>query len=391
MSSKRIKTSYLGVYYRDVNRIGGKGVERVYYITFKRDGKMIEEKVGRQYADVMTPAKAARIRAERIEGKRASRKELREAEQARKAAEEGRWTIARLWAAYLTNNPDLRGVVADTNRFDKHLLPEFGDKEPHDILPLDVDRLRLRLLKEKTPATVRNVLELLRRIVNFGERKRLCHGLSFKITMPSVNNLKTEDLDPDQLARLFEAIEGSPYIQAANIMKLALFTGLRRGEMFKLKWVDIDFERAFIRLRDPKGGPDQTVPMSDGARQVLDTCPRTDSDHVFPGRNGKQRTTINRHANAIKEAAGLPKDFRPLHGLRHTYASMLASSGQVDMYTLQKLLTHKSAAMTQRYAHLRDDTLKRASQVADNIISAAANTNGSAAKVVNIKGKNSGK
>jgi len=41
-------------------------------------------------------------------------------------------------------------------------------------------------------------------------------------------------------------------------------------------------------------------------------------------------------------------------GLRHVYASMLASSGQVDMYTLQKLLTHKSPAMTQRYAHLRD-------------------------------------
>jgi len=363
MSSKRVKTSYLGIYYREAQRIGGKGAERIYYITFKQHGRMVEEKVGAQFREAMTPAKAARIRAERIEGKRASRKELREAEQARKAAEEGRWTITRLWDAYLTNNPDLRDLPTDRNRFEKHLLSEFGDKEPHDILPLDVDRLRLRLLKEKTPATVRNVLELLRRIVNFGERKRLCRGLSFKITMPSVNNLKTEDLDPDQLARLLEAIEGSPYTMAANMMPLALFCGLRRWEMFKLKWTDIDFERAFIRLRDPKGGPDQTVPMNDGARQVLVSCTRADdSEYVFPGRNGKQRKDINRHANAIKEAAGLPKDFRPLHGLRHTYASMLASSGQVDPYTLQKLLTHKSSAMTQRYAHLRDDSLKRASQ-----------------------------
>ena len=47
---------------------------------------------------------------------------------------------------------------------------------------------------------------------------------------------------------------------------------------------------------------------------------------------------------------------------------MLASSGQVDMYTLQKLLTHKSPAMTQRYAHLRDETLKNASNVANDII-----------------------
>ncbi len=72
--------------------------------------------------------------------------------------------------------------------------------------------------------------------------------------------------------------------------------------------------------------------------------------------------------NRIKVAAGLPADFRPLHGLRHVYASMLASSGQVDMYTLQKLLTHKSPIMTQRYAHLRDEALKKASGVASDII-----------------------
>ena len=78
---------------------------------------------------------------------------------------------------------------------------------------------------------------------------------------------------------------------------------------------------------------------------------------------------IKKQVNRIKERAGLPKDFRALHGLRHVYATMLASSGEVDMYTLQKLLTHKSPMMTQRYAHLRDETLKRASNLAGDIIS----------------------
>jgi len=55
---------------------------------------------------------------------------------------------------------------------------------------------------------------------------------------------------------------------------------------------------------------------------------------------------VNHQIRKIKEAAGLPKDFRALHGLRHVFASMLASSGQVDLYTLQKLLTHKSPGMT---------------------------------------------
>jgi len=82
---------------------------------------------------------------------------------------------------------------------------------------------------------------------------------------------------------------------------------------------------------------------------------------------------INKRVRVIKEAAELPDDFRPLHGLRHVYASMLASSGQVDMYTLQKLLTHKSPLMTQRYAHLRDESLKRASNLAGSIITDITN------------------
>ena len=62
---------------------------------------------------------------------------------------------------------------------------------------------------------------------------------------------------------------------------------------------------------------------------------------------------------------------------------MLASSGQVDLYTLQKLLTHKSAAMTQRYAHLRDETLRRASDLAGDLIGQAMN--GNTLQVVNLK------
>jgi integrase len=60
---------------------------------------------------------------------------------------------------------------------------------------------------------------------------------------------------------------------------------------------------------------------------------------------------IQRYVNAIRDRVGLPKDFRALHGLRHVYSSMFASSDKVDMFTLQKLMTRKSPAMTQRYAY----------------------------------------
>jgi hypothetical protein len=64
---KRIKTSYPGIYY--IVGHGTRGEEKIYYIVYRRDGKLIEEKVGRQYQDDMTPARAAGIRAKRIEGR----------------------------------------------------------------------------------------------------------------------------------------------------------------------------------------------------------------------------------------------------------------------------------------------------------------------------------
>ena len=174
-----------------------------------------------------------------------------------------------------------------------------------------------------------------------------------------MHNETTEDLSPNELRKLLNAIEQDENINAKNMMKLALFTGLRRGELFKLKWSDIDFHRKFISLLDPKGGPDQKIPLNDLAEKILQSHPRTDSKFVFPGKNGGQRVDISKPLRRIKKRAGLPKDFRPLHGLRHTFASNLASSGEVDLYMLQKLLTHKDPRMTQRYAHLRDEALKK--------------------------------
>jgi len=150
---------------------------------------------------------------------------------------------------------------------------------------------------------------------------------------------------------------------------------MRRSELFRLKWKHIDFERGFIDIVDPKGGQDQKIPLDDEARKLLESHQRTKSPYVFPGLGGAQRTNIAKPVNSIKNEAGLPKDFRPLHGLRHVYASMLASSGKVDLYVLQKLLTHKDSTMTQRYAHLRDEALKRASDLAGDLISNALDDN----------------
>lgn len=362
---KRNRTSYPGVYFIFGKAIATNKPERIFYITYRRDGRLIEEKAGRQFRDNMSSAKASRIRVERIEGKQLSNRARREV----KKAEGNVWTIERLWEKYKESNPSIKGLSTDQNRFKNYILPEFGNKESRVLAPLDVDRLRIKLLKKKKPATVKNILELLRRIINFGEKKRLAPGPGFKLQMPKINNLKTEDLTQERLTKLLKTIDKDTHPQAGPMMKMVLFTGMRRSELFRLQRKDIDFEKGFLTIRNPKGGEDQKIPLNDAAREVLMNLPQTESPYLFPGRGGNQRTDIKKAVNEIKKKAGLPKDFRPLHGLRHVYASALASSGQVDLYSLQKLLTHKSSSMVQRYAHLRDETLKRASNLAGKLFS----------------------
>lgn len=384
---KRIKTDYPGVFYRLSERIGGTGFEKVYYVLYKKNGKLYEEKAGRQYADAMTPARASYIRSGLIEGKRLSRKEKKARAQAIKKAEEGRWTIQKLWDVYSNGRETGKSLSTDKGRYEKYLKTPFGDKEPKDIFALDVDRLRIKLLKKKSSQTVLHVLNILTWIINFGVKNGICPGLSFHIKKPTARNLVTEDLTPEQIKKLLEVIDADIHPQAGPMMKLALFSGMRRGEMFKLKWNHIDFERGFITLRDPKGGPDQTIPLNDSARELFKNHPRTKSPFVFPGRGGNQLTNVTKAVNEIKTKAGLPAKFRPLHGLRHVFASMLASSGKVDMYVLQKLLTHKGPAMTQRYAHLRDETLKNASQIAGDIINETLKEKPEKKEIINLKSK----
>jgi integrase len=374
--TKRRATKYVGVTYRIVERIGGSGTEKMFYIRFKKDGKLYEEKSGRQYADRMNAAKAARIRSDRIEGRRKSRKELREEAKAK----DQRWTVSKIWKTYKEQRTLNKALKVDDGRFDLYLKAKFGSKEPREILQLDVDRLRLSMLKEKSPATVKATLALLKRIANFGQGKGLCAGLGFKVSMPKVSNVVTEDLNPEQVQALIKAIEADDDKRAGNIMLIALYTGMRRGEIFKLKWTDLNFDKGFILIRGPKGGRDETIPMNEKAREVLERTPKM-GEYVFPGRDGGQLVTVQRSLRRIKKAAGLPEKFRPLHGLRHSFASRLASSGQVDLFTISKLLTHKSVVMSQRYSHLRDETLRRASELAGSLTDEAMANKEASAKV----------
>jgi hypothetical protein len=155
----RIKTKYQGVYYIDgISNVNNK-VERIYYIFYRKNGKQIEEKVGRQFKDDMTPAKASRLRALRIEGKQLSNEDRRSKEKEIHLVK-NIWTINRLWNEfhYQKSEEGLKSLRDDISRYNKHIADVFGEKEPRDLTVTEIDNFRIKLLKHLKPATTRQVL-----------------------------------------------------------------------------------------------------------------------------------------------------------------------------------------------------------------------------------------
>jgi site-specific recombinase XerD len=347
----RHSTEFSGVYFVKLAN-----ENKSFFIRYKRHGKSVEERAGRSNEGWNTE-KAWHLRTERMSGIKFPAGELQHGSDLNAGL---RWTFSKIFEKYLRLRPDLKGRENDIYRFRNYLEIDFADIAPEEVSHGDVERFRHNLQnKGLKPATVRHVLELLRRLANFAVKKNYCHGLSFKLEMPKVENQKTENLSQDQLQKLLRVLDEDHDLQVRNLVRMALYTGMRRGELFELCWTDIDFYNKIITVRSSKNGRHPTIPLNEMAENVLTAHAQseTKSNFVFPGRGGKKRTECKRPLLRIRKKAGLPEDFRFLQGLRHVYASMLVSSGKVDLETLQSLLTQKSPLMTQRYAHLLDQAV----------------------------------
>ena len=348
----RHSTEFSGVYFVKLAN-----ENQSFFIRYKRNGKSVEEKAGRSN-EGWDAEIACLLRAERMSANDAQAGEL----QQDSASNAGQlWTFSKIFEKYLRLRPDLKGRENDIYRFKNYLELDFADIAPEEVTHDDVERFRHNLQnKSLKPATVRHVLELLRRLANFAVKKNYCRGLSFKLEMPKVENQKTEELTQFQLQNLLRVLEEDPDLQVSNLVRMALYTGMRRGELFELCWSDIDFHHKTITVRSAKSGQHPTIPLNEMAERVLAEHAHVEgsSKFVFPGRGGKKRTECKRPLLRIRKNAGLPEDFRLLQGLRHVYATKLVSSGKVDLETLQSLLTQKSPLMTQRYAHLLDQRVE---------------------------------
>nr|WP_321465683.1 site-specific integrase [uncultured Desulfobulbus sp.] len=191
-------------------------------------------------------------------------------------------------------------------------------------------------------------------------------GLCNTIKPPKYDNRVTDYLSSEEIGELVAYIKSWKNFRAANVILFALYTGRRKGEITNLEWRDVDLENRTITCRQTKNGRTLSFPLNEKAYEVILAAKEEKiSKFVFPSSTGHNYYNGFNWAWArLKKRINLDHRF---HNLRHTFASHLASSGKVDIYTLKTLLGHQDVSLTMRYAHLSNESVKNASMVIDEI------------------------
>ena len=237
----------------------------------------------------------------------------------------------------------------------KDLGEFFNGKFLFEITAQDIEHFKLERLKQKvgnsektvSPSTINRQLGTLRGMFN----KAVAWGKLQVTPMKSVQFLKEPAgrlrfLETEEIVKLLSNCSES----LRPIVVLAVFSGMRRGEILGLKWHDIDYKRGIITLLDTKNGQKREVPMSDTVKNaIIQVRKHPASSYVFCSEHGQGRHDIRKSFSTALKKSGIT-NFR-FHDLRHSFASQLVMAG-VDLNTVRELLGHKDITMTLRYSHL---------------------------------------
>ncbi len=175
-----------------------------------------------------------------------------------------------------------------------------------------------------------------------------------KISKPQEGKGRERFLSEDEIKRLLLACRNSSNPYLFTVVRIALATGMRHGEIINLKWEDIDFSSRTITLHETKNGDRRIIPLTNEVEEALKASPnfgRLSKECIFKAiynREGAEVAKIRYAFEAALKQAAIEK-FR-FHDLRHTAASYMAMMGATQG-ELMAILGHRSPHMTRRYAH----------------------------------------
>jgi integrase len=304
-------------------------------------------------------------------------------------------TFAQRYAAEVSETHKKASTAREDKRIlNRHILPLLGSRRVAEIDRGDAARLHAGM--KATPILANRALALLSHMLNYaaekGERAE-GHNPCRKVKRYQ-EHARERFLSEAELATLGAAIKeaektGIPWhpnpdkkskhapkegnrrikidVYAAATLRLLLFTGARLREILHLKWENVDFERGVLFLPDSKTGK-KTIVLNAPALKVLSSLEPIGAYVIAGERLDKPRADLKRPWTLVRRRAGL--EGLRIHDLRHTYASFGAGGG-LGLPIIGKLLGHARAATTQRYAHLDNDPLRKATDAIGARIAAA--------------------
>ena len=246
----------------------------------------------------------------------------------------------------------------------RRLYEAFGETVADSLLPTQIEDFRDDLAKSLKPASVNCHLQILRAAYNRALKAEKISRYPFRqVKLLKPNNIRVRYLSDEEEERLLFSLPE----YCRPLIRVGIHTGLRKGELLSLRWDDLDLKNGVLHVRRAKSGEGRRIPLDSISLKILIRSRHERSQladkgsiknqYVFCAPKGGFMQNLQREWFPAVRKASL-EDFR-FHDLRHTFASRLVMAG-VDLYTVQILLGHKSAAMVQRYAHLSPDHLRKA-------------------------------
>ena len=243
----------------------------------------------------------------------------------------------------------------------KHLVNVFGDKYLNEITTWLIEKYKIERRKENRKSTSRPIKvgtvnrelatlkHMFSKAVEWGFLKE---NPAKPVKLFKENNRRLRFLNGGEVNSLLSNCSG--YLR--DIVLVALNTGMRKGEIFNLKWQDINFDLRLIHVSDSKNSEARDIPMNDILYETLKALKdkaEKGQEYVFVNpKTGRPYDDLKRSFKTALKKAGI-EDFT-FHDLRHTFASHLVMNG-VDLMTVKELLGHKNISMTMRYSHLSPD------------------------------------
>lgn len=398
------KTTFPGVRFRE-HSTRKNGVRRDQYFTirYKHNGKDKEEGLG-WASEGWTAAKAYEHLSEIKQNIKSAKgpqslkekrdieavKRQREKSEAERREKEAVTLHSFFYNTYLPqaeNDKKEKSVTREKGLFSVWIAPALGHFPLKKIAPFHLEKLKRNMAKGgQSPRSIEYALSVVRQIFNTAKRLGVFDGENpaMGVKFPKPDNSRMRFLTHEEASALLESLKAKS-TDVHDMTLLSLNCGLRFGEIAGLTWGDVNLERGTLTIRDAKAGSRYAFLTEQAAEMLRNRTKGKPSDYVFRGRKGKLERISVTFARTVEELgfnSGIedPRLKICFHSCRHSYASWMIEAGQ-DLYTIQRLLGHKTNIMTQRYAHMAENKLKGAAMALSTALREHANTG----QVVNFK------